>query len=193
MLLIGQALHSVTYYRRRNILPTLIDNPSKVKELLKDPDMALNNVSNTCLLCDKFEEKLLKDTNVKQKSILIFSGFQGRSSNNSSGTLYNNQPFRGSPLPRFSASSGRGHFFRAASQRGKENYSYIKKSFNKAGFEACACSSAKSVSSGAEVMPTSSRQIKTFSGKLEKLTRDPQILELVEDYQNPFSSEPKHM
>ena len=121
MLLIGQALHSVTYYRRRNILPTLIDNPSKVKELLKDPDMALNNVSNTCLLCDKFEEKLLKDTNVKQKSILIFSGLQGRSSNNSSGTLYNNQPFRGSSLPRFSASSGRGHFFRAASQRGKEN------------------------------------------------------------------------
>ena len=71
--------------------------------------------------------------------------------------------------------------------------SYIKKSFNKAGFEACACSSAKSVSSGAEVMPTSSRQIKTFSGKLEKLTSDPQILELVEDYQIPFSSEPKHM
>ena len=47
MLLIGQAFHSVTYYRRQNILSTLIDNPSKVKEILRDPDMTLDNISNT--------------------------------------------------------------------------------------------------------------------------------------------------
>ena len=188
MLLIGQAFHSVTYYRRQNILCTLIDNPSKVKEILRDPDMALDNISNTCLFGDKFEEKLLKDSTAKQKSKLIFSGLQRKSANNSSGTSYNNQPFLGSPPPRFSASDGRGHFLRAASHTSKKNYSCVRKSSKKAGFEACGSSSTKSFSSRAEVMPTSSRQISTFSGKL---TSDPQILELVEGYQIPFSSEPK--
>ena len=117
MLLIGQAFYSVTYYRRHNILSTLIDNPSKVKEILRDPDMALDNISNTCLFGDKFEEKLLKDTTAKQKSKLIFSGLQRKSANNSNGISCNNQPFCGSPLPRFSASGGRGHFFRAASHK----------------------------------------------------------------------------
>ena len=83
------------------------------------------------------------------------------------------QPFHGSPLPRFIASGGRGHFFKAASHRGKKNYSCIRKSSNKAGFEACASSSTKSFSSGAEVGPTSSRQIETFSGKLEKIDQRP--------------------
>ena len=131
--------------------------------------MPLDNISDACLFGDKFEEKLPKDTTAKQKSKLIFSGLQHKSANNSSGTSYNNQPFRGSPLPRFSASGGRGHFFRAASHRGKKNYSCIRKNSNKAGFEACASSSTKSFSSGAEVRPTSSRQIETFSGKLEKI------------------------
>ena len=180
MLLIGQEFHSAAYYRRQNILSTLIDNPSKVKEILRVPDMALDNISNTCLFGDKFEEKLLKDTTAKQKSKLIFSGLQRKSANNSSGTSYNNQPFRGSPLPRFSAGGGRGHFFRGASHRGKKNYSFIGKSSSKAGFEACASSSTKSFFSGSEVRPTSSRQIKTFSGNWKKLTSDPQILELVE-------------
>ena len=33
MLLIRQAFHSVTYYCRQNILTTLINNPSKIKEI----------------------------------------------------------------------------------------------------------------------------------------------------------------
>ena len=52
--------------------------------------MALDNISNTCLFGDKFEEKLLKDTTAKQKSKLIFSGLQRKSANNSGGTSYNN-------------------------------------------------------------------------------------------------------
>ena len=134
--------------------------------------MALDNISNPCLFGDKFEEKLLKDTTAKQKSKLIFSGLQCKSANNSSGTSYDNQPFRGS-LPRLGASGGRGYFCRAASHRGKKNYSCIRKSSNKARFEACASSSTKSFSSGAEFRPTSSRQIKTFSGKLEKIVQRP--------------------
>ena len=69
---IGQVFHSVTYYCRGNILSTLIDNPSKVKEILKDSDIMQDNISNTHLFCDKFEGKLLKNTNAKQKSKLIF-------------------------------------------------------------------------------------------------------------------------
>ena len=47
MLLIGQVFPSVTYYRRENIPSTLIDNPRKVKEILKYPDVALDDISNT--------------------------------------------------------------------------------------------------------------------------------------------------
>ena len=76
MPLIGQAFHSVNYYRRQNILTTLIVYARKVKEIVKNPDMALDNISDTCLFGDKFEKQLLKDTNAKQKSKLIFSGLQ---------------------------------------------------------------------------------------------------------------------
>ena len=67
MLLIEQAFHSIPYYHRQNILSTLIDNPSKVKEILKDSDMALGNPNSTCLFGNMFEEKLVKDINAKQK------------------------------------------------------------------------------------------------------------------------------
>ena len=76
MLLIGQAFHSVNYYRRENILTTLIVYARKVKEIVKNPDMALDNISDTCLFGDKFKKQLLKDTNAKQKSKLIFCGLQ---------------------------------------------------------------------------------------------------------------------
>ena len=76
MLLLGQAFHSVNYYRRQNILTALIVYLRKVKKIVKNPDMALDNVSHTCLFGDKFEKQLLKDTNAKQKSKLIFSGLQ---------------------------------------------------------------------------------------------------------------------
>ena len=94
--------------------------------------------------------------------------------------MYNNQSFRGSPLPQFSTGGGRGYFFRAISQRGKKN---IRKSSNKAGFEECAFFSGNSVSSGSEARSTSTRQ--------KKFTSDPQILELMEGYEIPFSSESK--
>lgn len=76
MLLIGQEFHSVTFYRRQNILSNLIDNLSKVNEISKDSDMALHDISSKCFFSDKSEEKLHKDTNAKQKSKLIFCGLQ---------------------------------------------------------------------------------------------------------------------
>ena len=61
--------------------------------------MALDNINNTCLFGDNFEDKLLKNTNAKQNSKLIFSGLRQKSSTNSNGTLYNNQPFRTLTVP----------------------------------------------------------------------------------------------
>ena len=151
--------------------------------------MALDNINNTCLFGDNFEDKLLKNTNAKQNSKLIFSGLRRKSSTNSNGTLYNNQPFRTLTLPWFSASGRRGHFFRAVSQRATKNYSCIIKSSSKAGSETS--SSTKSVSSGAEVRPTSNRHIKTVSRIVEKIDERPQILKVAKGYQILFSPEPK--
>ena len=67
----------------------------EVQEMMQYPDIALDNISNTCLCDDTSDEKkLLKDTNAKQKSKLTLSGLQHKSSNNSGGTLYNNQEQR---------------------------------------------------------------------------------------------------
>lgn len=180
MLLVGQTFQSITYYRRHNILSTLIDNPSKVKEILKNADATLDGADNIYLFGDKFEEKLLKDTNAKQKSKLLFSGLQrSKSSNNTSGTSYSgnpsytsyNQPFRGSPLPR--TNGGRGHFFSRAAQRGKKKSYCDWKDSDNAGFATCARLGTKFVSTGAEVRPTSCRQVETFSKKLESIDQRP--------------------
>ena len=72
MLLIGQAFYSILYYRRQNILYTPIANPSNVKDILNVPDFK-------CLFGDRFEEKLVKDTNAKQKSKFVFSKPQRKS------------------------------------------------------------------------------------------------------------------
>ena len=76
MLLTGQTFHFIlfTYYLKENVLSSLVDNVRNVKEILKNPDMAMDIICKTCLFGDKFEEKLLNDTNAKQKSKLIFSG-----------------------------------------------------------------------------------------------------------------------
>ena len=47
MLLVGLTFRfiSFTYYRKENILSTLIDKQGNVKESLKDPDMVMDNIS----------------------------------------------------------------------------------------------------------------------------------------------------
>ena len=56
-----------------------------------------------------------------------------------------------------------------SSQRGKKNHNCAGKSpSNKVGFASCAFASKKSVSPGAKVRPTNSRQIKTFKKKKKK-------------------------
>ena len=57
ILLIGQAFNAVTYYRRLNILDTLIDNSIRVKEILKERSLDLEDMENPYLFGEKFEEK----------------------------------------------------------------------------------------------------------------------------------------
>ena len=84
----------------------MIDNSAKVKEFLKDPDVALDAINNKCLFGEKFEEKRPKDTNAKLKSKLLFSGLQrklnitGNYASTSGSSSY--QPFLGGPLSQHS-------------------------------------------------------------------------------------------
>ena len=106
-----------------NILNTLIDNSIKIKEIVKERSLDLDD-ENPYIFADKFEEKLIKITSAKQKSKSIFTGLQQRKL-----TFFsrpnNNQPFLSGPLPgnqQGGSTSGRGQgffFSRAAAARGK--------------------------------------------------------------------------
>lgn len=73
-LLVGQADNSIGYQRRLNILSVLIDNNAKIKEILKEESLTLDNIDNKCLFRYRFEEKLAKITRAKQKSKSLFTG-----------------------------------------------------------------------------------------------------------------------
>ena len=126
--LIGQVFHSIGYQRRLNILSALIDNNNKVKEILKEESLRLDDVENVYLFGERFEERLAKITNAKQKSKALFTGLQKKpavpylSTNGNNNDYYQQQPFRQSPLPQnHQRGRGRGIFFSRGgkSQRGK--------------------------------------------------------------------------
>ena len=73
-LLVGQVDNSIGYQRRLNILSVLIDNNAKIKEILKEESLTLDNIDNKCLFRYRFEEKLAKITRAKQKSKSLFTG-----------------------------------------------------------------------------------------------------------------------
>ena len=67
ILLIGQAFNAITYHRRLNILNTIIDNSIKLKEILKERSLDLDDMENPYLFGEK-SEKLIKITSAKQNS-----------------------------------------------------------------------------------------------------------------------------
>ena len=67
MLLLGQTHNTIYYYRRENILSTLIDSNTRVKDILKSQSKELNDGSNKYLFGDDFESKLIKDTKAIKK------------------------------------------------------------------------------------------------------------------------------
>ena len=54
ILLIGHAFNAIKYHRRLNILNTLIENSIKVKEILKERNLDLDDMGNPYLLGEKF-------------------------------------------------------------------------------------------------------------------------------------------
>ena len=92
---------------------TLIDNSIKLKEVLKELSLDLDDMENPYLFGEKFEEKLIKVTSAIQKSKSIFIGFQQRKPAFSLRPNYN-QPFLSDPLPgnqQGGSTSGRGRGF----------------------------------------------------------------------------------
>ena len=78
ILLIWQAFNAITYHRWLNFLNTLIDSSVKVKEVLKERSLNLDNMGKSYLFGEKLEEELLKITSTKQKSKWIFTGLQSK-------------------------------------------------------------------------------------------------------------------
>ena len=85
--------NSLTYYRRGNVLSTLIDNKVRVKEIMKEQVPHMDDIGNPYLFGEKFEDKLFKVRNAKQKPIALFTVLQSK-------PVANHQhPFPKSPLP----------------------------------------------------------------------------------------------
>ena len=56
-----------------NVLITLINNGTKVKEILMEISLDLDNIDSSLLFGEQFEEKLMEIISAKQKS--IFTSF----------------------------------------------------------------------------------------------------------------------
>ena len=123
ILLIGQAVNVIKNHRRLNILNTLIDSSIKVKKILKERSLDLDDMGIPYLFREKFMEKLIKIASAKQISKSIFTGLRQRKPTFPLRPNYN-QHFLSGPLPgnqQGGSTSGRrqGLFFsRAAAARG---------------------------------------------------------------------------
>lgn len=105
ILLLAQTHNSMAYHRRENVLSTLIDSTTKVKDILKNQSKELDAADNDCLFGDAFESKMIKDSKALKKSEGIFTGLKSprtstsssRGASSSSG-FSGNRPFRKGPL-----------------------------------------------------------------------------------------------
>lgn len=114
VMLESQTYQRLMYHRRHNVLSTLIDNGSKVNELLKNNAEILNALDNKFLFGEKFEDILSHTTSTAKKLSDVFTGLKSQPTSSSSKT-----PFQKSPLPANNTFRGRGQFFSRISQRGK--------------------------------------------------------------------------
>uniref|UniRef100_A0A7M5UXD4 Uncharacterized protein n=1 Tax=Clytia hemisphaerica TaxID=252671 RepID=A0A7M5UXD4_9CNID len=113
--MLGQAFNSLSYYRRRNALLSILKgDKTKVKEMMKEnKDILQENTSSNRLFGEKFDEKMVEVVKLKKKSKEFFNVMDGKtkSSVNKQNRIGLNQSFRGGPLP---GTSGRGqNFFQA--------------------------------------------------------------------------------
>ena len=73
-----QVVNSLTYHRQKNVLSSLTVNNARVKGIMKVNKPHMDDNGSPYLFGGKFEEKLTKGTNKKQKSKLLFPGLQSK-------------------------------------------------------------------------------------------------------------------
>ena len=130
VLVVGQVFNFIRYLKRLNILPALIDNNTKIIEILKEESLKLDNVGNKCLLRDHFEENLSKVNCAKQKLKSLFTRLQKKrtfaNSKKNGATNHHQLPFRQGPLPQDNqGGKGRGMFFASGKERGTNFFSSV--------------------------------------------------------------------
>jgi len=129
VLLVAQAMNSLNYQRRLNVLSTLFDSVPKVKEMIKERSKDWDNEDNSLLFGEKFKEELQKDSTAKIKTKNLFTGLKKASAfGASSSPARKQQPFRQRPFPSHRGGRGQGStggFTKFANNRGKKQFSFI--------------------------------------------------------------------
>eukprot|EP00111_Clytia_hemisphaerica_P010915 TCONS_00031971-protein len=124
IMLLGQVSNSVMYYRRENVLSTLIESSAQIKEILQNQSKDMNDQSNSSLFGETFETKLIKDSKALKKSEAFFTALKkpAKTQSSSATAASSNQPNRRGSLLRGGRSRGqfsfRGRYFRGRRGRG---------------------------------------------------------------------------
>ena len=121
--LVAQAFNTTAYYRRTNILSSVIQDQKRVKELLNEMADSFET-EQEWLFGEKFEEHVSKTATSKQKSKVLFTGLQGSSSSSRG-----QSPFPRGPHTQRQRGRGRGSFFFARAARGGKKFFANSKSF----------------------------------------------------------------
>ena len=75
--MLGQVFNTTSYFQRKNVIETLIDSKSKVKDTLGEQFGCLNGASNQILFAEHFENEFSKSAYAKQNpNKASFAGLQ---------------------------------------------------------------------------------------------------------------------
>ena len=182
--MLGQAFNTISYYRRRNALSSILKgDKTKVKNMMKENKEILQEDTSNRLFGEKFDEKMVEFVKLKKKSKEFFNVMDNKtkSSVNQQTRVGFNQSFRGGPLP---GASGRGQNYFQGNQSqsgsnriGKSNFFFITNKFSTnfvcSGLSKSPPISEKPVSSQVESESTTCRNGKIFLKELGKTDKGP--------------------
>ena len=190
---IAQASQRVTYFRRMQVLESLLGDSKKAKDMLADNELLLQENKSQYLFGEKFEEQVCKNSKSKKHSKDVFTALQGGSSTN-------RRPFRGGPLSH--ATTGRGRSFfkfgrgfsfrgsdtnRGSYRRGKSLLSFYNSKFSLQRLSKGASFSKNSICSEKSTC-SSSGTSKVFYSQLGETNLRPRDSQYSERLQNSFLS-----
>jgi len=100
VLMVSQTSNSITHHRRDNILSTLIESSTKVKDILRDQSKELDASTNESLFGKDFQNQMIKDSKAVLKSKDLFTGL--KPNRQPRGPSSTNNGFKNRPLKRAS-------------------------------------------------------------------------------------------